>query len=263
MPQRQHHEIAELELLNKANPRSVINLLPENVRNRVLEVVASHSSWFNLDEGELYPRLKADCALPKPTDDILRMKFWLEYERVQAFVLPEMNIAYIVAGVCEREYFVRFYLRSPSRVAWLMCPPINYMARLDEIQNEGLRTLSELMREPHHDEFTGKLNFKMAELKIKIFALTRAKAENTQIQFGGEKQTTIQNNIQLNIKKDSATVIEAIEGSTTEAMERRLKELEALEEKVSLPMYTPPAVPEEILLVNAPGLNMRADDEDV
>lgn len=231
LPYVQHHEVQGIVIRDESNPRSVINLLPPKFAERVREVMLSHPDHFNLEEGELYRHLKSLETKPNGTDDILRLKFWLEFERVQNFNLPQMNMTYICAGVCDLSYFTQFYMRAPYRVAWLLCVPINYAARLDEMQNEGLRAMSEVMREPMRDPSSGKLNFKLVDMKLKIYNLVSARREAMNPSLQSSNQN-IQVNVGVNLEKDAAKVTSAIEGNTVEAMQRRLHTLQLNEARL-------------------------------
>ena len=253
VPFKQHHEIQDVVLLDDQNPRSVLKLLPKAFAQKVRDVMSSHPDHFNLEEGELFQRLRERNTKPSGTDDILRLKFWIEYERVQSFQLDQMNLSYVCSGVCEFKYFTDFWMRSPHRVAWLVCPPINYSARLDEMMNEGLRAMSEIMREPIHHPTSGKPDYKMMDMKLKIFNLVAAKKEAMEMPVRqlDDKQSSNQNvqvNIGLNLEKDSAKVASAIQGNNVEAMEKRLNDLRLMEARISHTVVQPsayvPATPE-------------------
>ena len=238
VPYKKHHEIQDVVLLDDKNPRSVLNLLPKAFAQKVRDVMKTHPDHFNLEEGELYGRLRERNTKPTGTDDILRLKFWIEYERVQSFNLEQMNLSYICSGVCEFKYFTDYWMRSPHRVAWLVCPPINYSARLDEMQNEGLRAMSEIMREPMRDSSSGKLNFKLMDMKLKIYNIVVNRKDAMEVHtapLGGKQENSqnVQVNIGLNLEKDSSKVISAIEGSNMEAMEKRLNDLRLMEARTS------------------------------
>src|SRR5882724_11109154 len=163
-----HREVEAIDLMSRENPRSVVNLLPEKIREKVWEHFAAHPEYFNKPEGILRQQLKDNHKAPKKIDNVLRLKFWLEYDRVQAFGLKQLNLSVIMGGVVTKEFFHLWYFREVGHVAWLMCPPINYIACLEEAHYQNLEGLSQIANQDVVDEY-GKFDHKTAELKIKLF----------------------------------------------------------------------------------------------
>lgn len=226
-----HKEIEEVDVKDLKNPRSVLMLVPEKLREKMIEAIKARPQWFNLDEGELYHTLDEANQRPKPVDDILRMKFWLEYERVQAFNLDHINFAYITSGVTTRQYFQEFYLRTPSRVAWLLTPPINYAARIDEVHFQAMMSLSEIVRMPVIDSH-GKRDLKLAELKLKIFQAMDIRKNGAVVQR--IDQTNKNLNLNMNAsEKEAKEIMSHIQGNNVEALEKRYKELVKVDRSLS------------------------------
>ena len=249
-PKIKHRVILPIEFQDESNPRAIINLLPKKFGERVREVRASHPQYFNKDDGELYQYLKTMENTPRANDDMLRMKFWLEYERVQAFMLDSINLTQVCGGICSIEYFTGFYLRAPDRVAWLMCPPVEYMVRLEEMHTEGLRALSDILRKPHEGP-GGKLDYKMIDTKIKIFNLVNQRLMGSIVQKSESKQLNV--NVDA---RDAKDVLAQVTGNNQEALENRLRELELQDARLANQPHNPAQIPME----QDPSFNMSGED---
>lgn len=224
--QMQHKEVQEVEVLNLDNPKSVVSLLPEKVREKVLHAVTNHKEWFNIDEGNLHLELRSNQKRPKAVDDILRMKFWLEYDRAVSHGLTKMNLANVTAGIVSKEFFHSQYLREPSRVAWLLCPPMNYLARLNEIHYQAYCSLSEIIREPTTDDH-GNFDLKLAHLKVKIFEIMDARINGPIVQLHKHDVTNKNLNLNANLTPSAERSLNLqIEEKGVEGLEKKLAQLQ-------------------------------------
>lgn len=211
-------------LFDRSNPRSVVNLLPERVRTLVEEAYFLKPELFIEDEKDLFRKLTQDNKQPTPTDHRLRMKFWNEYDYAQAYGKASIEMNRVVAGVCTVEYFYNKYMTSPSKVAWLLCPPTQYMVKAEEALSFGIDQLRDILDQPHING--GKIDMKLAELKLKIVALLEPRVQ------GAVAQKVL--HAHAHIK--GAAAQKAVEGVTAVTsmakIDERLKSLREAKEKM-------------------------------
>lgn len=72
----------------------------------------------------------------------MRLQFWLEYERIQdTGRFPsemEINLSYVVGFAMSKESFYKYWLTENTSLAWLLCPPVEYKAALEEALRESM-----------------------------------------------------------------------------------------------------------------------------
>jgi hypothetical protein len=221
----QVRETQPVTLFDQNDPRSLINLLSAPMKKAVEEVLfdAETAALMALDELDLYKKLKeTEHYSITPTDNRLRLKFWMEYDYCQAYMSKEIDHRRVIAGVCTYESFMRSFLRKPHKVAWLLCPPTGYALKVNEALEFGLDQLRDILETPH--SAGGKLDTKLGELKLKIVALLDTRA----------KGTPIQRQIVANLTGNAAAqaALGATAAETTDALERKLKELDKKEREL-------------------------------
>ncbi len=221
-------DASEIVLWDKENPRSVLNLLPPVVSKRIGDAAFEKDTLFRLDEQALYKHLSELGHRPNATDNRLRIKFWHEYERVQAQNLNEMIVTNITSGIVSREFFYSHYLHVPEKLAWLMCPPTNYIVKAEEALEFALEQMRDILETPHTLP-GGKLDPKVADMKIKIFKLLDDRVRGAVIQ---RVHTLAESRSMVSIEtrttpQEAATVAGVVQGLTQEETARRIRELEA------------------------------------
>lgn len=209
-----HVHNTEISIFEKDNARAVVNLVPSVVKDSIEQWAFERDELFGLDEKDLYTKLKADNKQPSPTDNRLRLKFWNEYDRVQAQDLKMMNMVNVLSGICSREMFYSHYLKSPQKVAWLLTPPAGYMVKAEEALEFGLEQLRDLLDQPH--VVNGKVDTKLGELKTKIVMMLDTRV----------KGAVIQKSMNLNLNTSNEKVMQAATAATAEDLMRQLKDLE-------------------------------------
>jgi hypothetical protein len=243
----------EIVLYEKENPDALINLLPPVVADAILEHSQNHPEFFNVDEHALKKAIievGGKGGGISPMDNRIRINFWLEYDRVMARrrdgdqTSKMMNMSTAIAGVCSRELFYKHYLRSYTRVAWLVCPPVNYTMKATEALEFGLEQLREVLDLPNVDS-KGNPNAKLAAIKVKIVEMLDMRI----------KGAIVQRSMNVNVNTGgSQNVNQAVLDTTVEALETRLKLLRSKErESRNLPPVsdTPPLVEKQIKEVKA------------
>lgn len=198
-----------------SNPRSVINLVPPQIKKAMLRVPLE---FYEMDEEELvplaFPKLQPGKLKPKPTpiDCRLRTAFWIEYERCQTLLTP-MLWRNIYSGACTPSYFDQHWLSQKYKVAWLLKPPADYRLALEELLTYGLEEMRELMAIPLQDD-AGRVNVKLAEVKFKIWqavemrlkgaVIQRVRSENLNVNVNTDHQGGVTPS--SNIEEDVSTL---------------------------------------------------------
>lgn len=213
----------QVEIFDAEDPRSLVNMVPGEVR-KAIEALAtgSEASLLAMDEQALKRRLKEEKRFLSATDNRIRLRFWDEYDRAQG-EQRQITISHAFAGICTRQYFYQGYLKDPYRLAWLLCPPANYITIAEEALSFGLEQLRDIlaMDDQEKDTKTGtlKLNLNLLKLKVKIVELLDQRLK------GG----IVQKSVQVNVGASAGDVNAAALGLTMEEMQRQMKELEKRE----------------------------------
>jgi hypothetical protein len=225
------------DVFQRTDERALINLVPRVVQEHFIEAQKACPELFSMDEMDLFKELRRLGKGPTPTDNRLRLSFWLEYDRAQS-LQEKMNMAYVYAGVCLPHYFHNSYLNHPTRVAWLLCPPVEYQRTLEEGVAFGAQKMREFLALDPIDPY-GKPNLKLMELQAKIFAMLDQRLK------GGYTQKIESKTLAITGSLTEKQAMQAITDNSMEAMERRLKELEKRERKaLNMP---------EVIVVNDAG----------
>lgn len=142
----------ELVLLDDKNPRSIACLMPEAFAKQMAKLWASDdaSQLLGLSEPALLKELARRDKSPAPIDHKLRVKFWIEYERVQADVprMAKMNMLNILGLDFPKESFYRFYITDPCKLAFLLCTPTDYSKMIDAILMVSMSKILEVLESP-------------------------------------------------------------------------------------------------------------------
>ena len=204
-------------------------MVSTDIQAAFIEAQKAEPELFGIDERALYQKLRLSNRLPSPTDNRLRLAFWVEYDRAQALA-ESMKMQNIFAGIATSGLFYNQYIRSPSRVAWLLTPPVSYVVKTAEALDFGLDRLRDILeREPV--DAKGKFDVRLAELQAKITWMLEQRVK-------GAVVTKIeQKTFGLNVHTSDKAVAQMAMGDTMESLEKRLKDLEKKERQtMSLPV---------------------------
>ncbi len=211
------------DIWHRTEERALINLVTPSLQARMMEASKAKPELFGLDEHELWRVLRGSNSSPNPTDNRLRLAFWVEYDRAQQSG-EKMQMEYVWAGICTSEYFYRRYLNVPEKVAWLCTPPASYEVTLKESVNFGLKRMRDILdMDPEKEGFYGAARIKFLELQAKVFGMLDMRERGAFTQRSEVKT--------LNVHTTDKGVAKALMDNSVEAMEKRLKELEARERK--------------------------------
>jgi hypothetical protein len=211
------------DIFDESNPRSMINLIPPIMAEKVRVAVGAKPGYFHMDERALakhLAKLSRNTRGPNVTDNRLRLKFWDEYDRAQ-HENTKMNMTNVYAGVCSREYFSSCYLASPEKVCWLILPPASYVVKMEEALAFGIEQMRDILDEPNFfwDKGRKKVNVKLLELKAKIVHMLDNRVK------GAVPQQIEQRSMNVNVSSKDVSQLAMM--GTMEEIERRLQTLRA------------------------------------
>ncbi len=212
-------EIKAIDLWNKADDRSLINIVPPALESAFLAAANANPELFAGDERDLYKKLRDSARTPSPTDNRLRLAFWMEYDRAQAN-FKNIRIDNVFGGICTRSYFYGAYLNNPHKVAWLLMPPTSYVVKMEETLDFGLDQLRDIL-----EMECGPRDVKLMELKAKIVAMVDQRVR------GAVTQRIENRNMNLNVNTSDKQVASLAITGTMDQLDLRLKQLEAMERK--------------------------------
>lgn len=212
-----------ISIFNRDEPRSIVNLVPPAIAKAFEEIQWEKPEYFEMDEQELYKALSKDNKRPTATDNRLRIKFWMEYEYAQTYYKKKIDMVRVVAGICPIDYFYNKYVKSPSRIAWMLTPPISYEMKTREALDFGLDQLRDLL-EQSHELPGGRVDTKLAELKMKVVAMLDMRVK------GAIVQKTM--NLHATGKAAAQAVADSIVQPTMEQLEARRRSLREEQERL-------------------------------
>ena len=214
----------ERVLKDYENPFSLVNIVPTEFR-RVIENLPD--DFINLTEEEL------ENKFPNPQATILQLRkmFWLEYDRAVE-CRTKMDFSRIYLGVCTKEIFLKI-LRTPSNLAWLLCPPVDYTNQVEELLTFSLKQVREILAMPLKNNL-GFVDSKLADTKLRAAMMLDLRLK------GGYVQRSVQ--LTHNVNETTTKHISNTVVSGELPIDDRIKQLEQELEKAKLSL--PPPAPQ-------------------
>ena len=143
----------EAVLFDGENPRSLMNLLPDELTKQIKNLLTSDDAkLLGLGERELEREIARKGFMVDLNDVRLRESFWREFDRMQDEDArdPKMNMTFILKGIIIKDIFYSQYIRNYHKLAYLLSPPTAYMHRLHDALNcttEKIRAIVAAMPE--------------------------------------------------------------------------------------------------------------------
>jgi hypothetical protein len=222
---------------DKDDGRSVLRLAPETIQRAMCEIPEADR---NLSEAELRKMIR-----PTPADNQLRISFWLEYDRVQSRMLPQMETTNIIRGIITEDYFYKRYMKDLKRVAWMLIPPTSYTVKLTEMLEVGLgRMRGVLDLDPVGPD--GKVNTKLLELQLKITAMMDMRLNGAIAQKVQIEQKNM--NMNLHLTRTSGEISGLLESGNMEELDKKLAELRKRDAMISQGVHPHAEKPETVVV---------------
>lgn len=133
--------------LDSADPtaKSALSLLPEEERFIVESHATRTPDIFKLSEKQLVTRMGNAGFTISATENLLRNRFWLEYDHAVSGAYPRIRLEEVVRGVCSFKFFRETFLSNQYLVAYLMLPPINFKTKQEETLIFALDKMREIL----------------------------------------------------------------------------------------------------------------------
>lgn len=218
--------------LDQENPRSLYNLLPSALKQKVDSV---EESLFFLEEDELTQRAFFRDQ-PDVKSNRIRISFWREYDSCIGLKRPTIDVNQAVKGLGGPLAFYKQWCASEARVAWLLKTPLDYELQISDLHQAGLRQLEALMQlKPVNPD--GSLNKAVAELQFKIYQSLDARIKGAVVQRIDQRTLNVNTNVNPT-DKQSAEVQKAA-SLTMDEINERLASLEEKSQRLSSPSHRP------------------------
>lgn len=213
-------EETDLIILDRSNPMSVLGLLPTVAADSIEACVKEIPKIFEMDETELYAFMRSNQRTPTPTDNRLRLSFWIEYnrslEKRNTNGNFSMKVENIYAGICSKEYFYKRYLLNAWKVSWLLIPPTDYSVKMEEALDFGIDQMRAVLSLDH--EPFGRTDYKLITLKKEIVKMLELRVKGAVVQRVDSRN--------INIDATPKQARKLMETMTTEEIEERIKQIE-------------------------------------
>lgn len=170
-------EIADQEvvLLDEADPRSLINMVPQHFKDAILNIAKNYPEYLTLPEYDLKKLLE-----PDDTDDEIRVAFWHEYVRAQD-AGNKIRLITAFSNFCSDHYFYHKMITNPKKVAWIICRPAHYMMSLEASLDNGRRSIKKIMAMKIFDD-NGNIKPKEAGIFLKAYEMLDNRVRGSVIQ---------------------------------------------------------------------------------
>lgn len=137
-----YHNETELSIFNDSYERSLINIVPDEIRAAMLRLKASKEDLFLRTESQLKAHCRPDALMNR-----MRLSFWDEYGRAQDR-RARMIMSQVVKVNCSKEYFYTKFLPDDKCVAWMIAPPQDLFLIQREMLELGLDAQREILLMP-------------------------------------------------------------------------------------------------------------------
>jgi len=199
----------QIGLRDKSNPRSLVNIVPLSV-SKAIDVIPD--SIFEMTDGEIRKIGKID-----QTEELLRINFWLEYDRAQ-MGNRKMNITNVICGVCSLQYFQKNIVSNSFKMAYIARPPIEYTLQIEDLLRISLEQMRDILLLPHVKP-DGSVDAKLADVKTRIHDSVELRAR------GAVPHRVETKNLNVNVDSQQ-TPLQRQEPLSLDDINKRLLELE-------------------------------------
>jgi len=169
--------------LDSADPtaKSALSLLPEEERF----IVESHANRtpdiFKLSEKQLVTRMGHAGLSVSATENLLRNRFWLEYDHAVSGSYPKIRLEEVIRGVCSFKFFREAFLSNQYLVAYLMLPPMNFKTKQEETLMYGLDKMREILDLVAIGP-TGQIDTKILRAQMAVYQILEKRVQGETVQ---------------------------------------------------------------------------------
>lgn len=169
--------------LDSSDPtsKSALSLLPEKEQFVVETHYNRNPELFSLSERSLVNRMKTMGFSISPTENLLRNKFWLEYDHAIAGSFPKIRLEEVIRGICSFKFFKETFLSNQYMVAYIMLPPINFKSKQEETLLFGLDRLREVLDIPIY-KANGDVDMNVVKAQMGVYQILERRVQGEVVQ---------------------------------------------------------------------------------
>lgn len=161
--------------------RSALSLLPDEEHFIVDTCFKRHPDLFSLSEKVLLNRIREGGYVISGTENLLRNRFWLEYDHTITAGFPKIRLDEVIRGVCSFKFFRGTFLANQYMVAYLLLPPINFKTKQEETLLTSLDCMRAILDEPIHFP-NGALNMQVVKAQMGVYAMMEKRVQDGGVQ---------------------------------------------------------------------------------
>lgn len=157
------------DFFNRLNPHSFINLLPEKLRNMILEI---DEEYWELTERELISKAHGRDATKLPElDTKIRLSLWKEYDfRSKSQYVTPMTAVDFLKGLLPANVFYKEMAKNPARLKILIIEPADTWVKYEDILQLSIPEMRKILELEHGINMkTGLPGYELLKLKFEIF----------------------------------------------------------------------------------------------
>jgi len=161
--------------------QSAISLLPPEERFIIETHTKRNPDVFKMSERNLLNHMSAMGFDPSSTENLLRNRFWLEYDHAVTGGFPSIRINEVIRGVCSFKFFRETFLANQFMVAYLMLPPINFKVKQEETLLFALDKLRQVLDLPSRKP-NGDVDMSVVKAQMGIYHILERRVQGEVIQ---------------------------------------------------------------------------------
>lgn len=200
----------ELTIFDTGNPKAIINLVPRKI-SKLIHELPPDLLTNTLDTAE-------QMAGATETEAMLRLAFWDEYF-VACDSGTSMKMERIYSRVCSKEYFYKYVVILPRKLAYILHPPKEYTLKMRELLELGHRRIREILKMPLVSE-SGRTDPRLIAEIVKIVTLLENRVRGAVVHRVELNQKSLNVNMDIEPPKDYFAVEQELK-----MIEQQLKEV--------------------------------------
>lgn len=229
-------------VFDTSHPRSMVNLLPASVQNRVLSQPVQ--DLVNMPEEELEKLVNPSVSIRR-----LRTAFWMEYERAMKadnVMHSKIRLYSVCCSVCSEQFFLTNVVHNNYALAWIIRPLANYTVALEEALYHGINRLREILNFPlyrprmnpktgdyYKDKQTGQILYdadaNAATVVLKTVALLDLRVRGAIPRTINQYSQVDKRSLNMNVRAAQGNSKVTIDG---DALDNKLLSIEDLDQKI-------------------------------
>lgn len=180
-------------------PRGILDLTTSipRLKTQILLLIKDNPELLELEEREFktkHPEMMTLALLR------LRKSFWIEFENAYQHN-RKMHVLPIYSGIVNENTWYRI-VSTPVKLAFVICPPVDYITMLKEAHDAGLNAIREILAAKVLDD-DGYLIPKAAEAVIKAYALIDLRLKGAVVQRIDQRTINYNQNVNQNLVGES------------------------------------------------------------